>query len=176
MSDLLAPISKFTTRAQSTYTNGSVRGISLVWRVQKQRQSAVKLGSRPNFRTDHVGFQNAQTQSGNQPSKNTNLPYISIGYGGESVSQLPLKDKAVSTFLGQNPPFELRPKTGVSPPSFHGIHRGSSNYWPNPSISVGGGQQGWLAFALRRQRSHVRIVSGAPAKSGTSRFLDKSNI
>ena len=26
--------------------------------VQKQRQSAVKLGSRPNFRTDHAGFQN----------------------------------------------------------------------------------------------------------------------
>ena len=26
--------------------------------AQKQRQSAVKLGSRPNFRTDHVGFQN----------------------------------------------------------------------------------------------------------------------
>lgn len=30
--------------------------------------------------------------------------------GGESVSQLPLKDKAFSTFLDQNPPFELRPK------------------------------------------------------------------
>jgi hypothetical protein len=26
--------------------------------VQKQRQSAVKLGSRPNFRTDHAGFPN----------------------------------------------------------------------------------------------------------------------
>ena len=51
------------------------------------KASAVKLGSRPNFRTDHVGFQNAQTQSGNQPSKNNDLPYISIGYGGESVSQ-----------------------------------------------------------------------------------------
>src|SRR5216684_434079 len=41
-----------------------------------------------------------------------------MGYGGESVSQLPLKDKAFLTFLGQNPPFELRPKTGVSPPIF----------------------------------------------------------
>jgi hypothetical protein len=38
--------------------------------------------------------------------------------GGESVSQLLLKDKAFLTFLGQNPPFELRPKTGVSPPIF----------------------------------------------------------
>ncbi len=32
--------------------------------------------------------------------------------GGESVSQPPLKDKAFSTFLGQNPPFELRPEMG----------------------------------------------------------------
>jgi hypothetical protein len=34
----------------------------------------------------------AQKQSGGQPSKYDNLLYISIGYGGESVSQLPLKD------------------------------------------------------------------------------------
>src|SRR5260221_11443322 len=78
-----------------------------------------------------------------------------MGYGGERVSQLPLKDKAFLTFLGQNPPFELRPKTGGSPPIFS---------W-NPSrlisISVGGGQQGWSAFALRSQRSHGRMVSGA---------------
>jgi hypothetical protein len=53
-----------------------------------------------------------------------------------------LKDKVFSTFLGQNPPFELRLKTGVSPPIFRGIHRGSSKYWPNTSIAVGGGQQG----------------------------------
>jgi len=31
--------------------------------------------------------------------------------GGESVSQSPLKDKAFSTFLDQNPPFEL-PENG----------------------------------------------------------------
>src|SRR5258706_9756490 len=30
--------------------------------------------------------------------------------------------------------------------------------------------------ALRRQRSHVRIVSGAPIKSGTSRFLAEANF
>jgi hypothetical protein len=58
MSDLLAPISKSTTRTSSTYTNGSVRGYSVGVEVQKQRQSAVKLGSRPNFRTDHAGFPN----------------------------------------------------------------------------------------------------------------------
>jgi len=71
--------------------------------------------------------------------------------GGESVSQLPLKDKAFLTFLGQNPPFELRSKTGVSPPIF-GIHLGSSKYWPNPSISDGGGQQGWLAFVAPKAK------------------------
>jgi hypothetical protein len=32
--------------------------------------------------------------------------------GGESVSQLPLKDKAFLTFLDQNPPFELRLENG----------------------------------------------------------------
>jgi hypothetical protein len=74
-------------------------------------------------------------------------------FGGESVSQLPLKDKAFLTFLGQKPQFKLRPKTGASPPSFHGSHRGSSNYWPNPSIFVGGGLQGWLAFAQPQSRN-----------------------
>src|SRR5712671_780358 len=37
-----------------------------------------------------------------------------------------------------------------------------SSNWPNPSISVGDGQQGSSAFGLRRQRSHARIVSDAP--------------
>jgi hypothetical protein len=32
--------------------------------------------------------------------------------GGESVSQSPLKANAFSTFLDQNPPFELRPEMG----------------------------------------------------------------
>ncbi len=32
--------------------------------------------------------------------------------GGEGVSQLALKDKGFSTFLDQNPPFELRPEMG----------------------------------------------------------------
>jgi hypothetical protein len=36
-------------------------------------------------------------------------------YGGEGVSQSPLKDKAFSTFLDRNPPFELRPENGISP-------------------------------------------------------------
>ena len=36
-------------------------------------------------------------------------------YGGESVSQSSLKDQAFSTFLDQNPPFELPPENGISP-------------------------------------------------------------
>jgi hypothetical protein len=35
--------------------------------------------------------------------------------GGEEVSQLPLKNKAFSIFLQQNPPFELRPEMAFSP-------------------------------------------------------------
>jgi hypothetical protein len=35
-------------------------------------------------------------------------------HGGESVRQLPLKDKAFTTFLVQNPPFVLRPERGVA--------------------------------------------------------------
>ena len=60
------------------------------------------------------------------------LSVQTIGYrgerrsGGESVSQSLLKDKAFSTFLGQNPPFELRRKLAFRRQSFHGIHRGSS--------------------------------------------------
>jgi hypothetical protein len=44
------------------------------------------------------------------------LSVRTIGYkghqcsGGESVSQCPLKTRAFSTFLDQNPPFELQPK------------------------------------------------------------------
>jgi hypothetical protein len=86
--------------------------------------------------------------------------------GGEGGSQSPLNDKAFSTFLGQKRPFELRRKLAFRLHSFHEIHRGLSN-WTNLSISVGGGQQDWLAFALRRQRSHVRIVSGAPLRYRT---------
>jgi hypothetical protein len=40
------------------------------------------------------------------------LRYISIGYGGESISQSSLKDQAFSTFLDQNPPFELPAENG----------------------------------------------------------------
>jgi len=82
--------------------------------------------------------------------------------GGESVSQLPLKDRAFSTFLDQNQTLELRPENGISPPTFSWNPSWLIQILANPSISFGGGQQGWLAFALRRQRSHARIVSGAP--------------
>jgi hypothetical protein len=52
---------------------------------------------------------------GEVDSKKTNYIYISIRYGGERVSQSPLKDQAFSTFLDQNPPFELLPENGISP-------------------------------------------------------------
>jgi hypothetical protein len=79
--------------------------------------------------------------------ESVNLPYISIGYGGESVSQSPLKRKAFLTFLGQNPPFELRRKLAFRLQSW------LIQVLAQPSI-----QQDWLASAFRRQRSH-----GSPA-------------
>ena len=45
--------------------------------------------------------------------------------GGESVSQSPLKDKAFSTFLDQNPPFELPPENGIPP-----RQKAYSTQWP----------------------------------------------
>jgi hypothetical protein len=75
--------------------------------VETQKQRAVKLGSRPISERITLAF---QTQSG--PTENKHLYYISIGYGGEGVSQSLLKDKAFSTFLDQNPPIELRPEKG----------------------------------------------------------------
>ena len=68
------------------------------------------------------------------------LSVRTIGYrgeqcsGGEGVSQSPLKDKTFSSFLGENPPFELRRNMEFRLQSFHGIHRGSSKYRPNTSI------------------------------------------
>jgi len=77
------------------------------------------------------------------------------GSGGEGVSQLPLKDKAFLTFLGQNPPFELRTKAGVSPPSLS---------W-NPS---------WLIQVLAqlfnfRRRWTARLVGVCPPKAKVTR-------
>jgi hypothetical protein len=43
--------------------------------------------------------------------------------GGESVSQSPLKDKAFSTFLDQNPPFELPPENEIPPSMRSRQHR-----------------------------------------------------
>ncbi len=111
-------------------------------------QSAVKLGSRPERIA--LAFQSLSRHPG-PPSKNNNLPYISIGYGGESVSQPPLKDKVLTTFLDQNPPFELRPENGVSPPTkaCNAVFRD----WGRGRLPSEG-------------KGHTfRIVSGAPAFS-----------
>src|ERR1700704_4806300 len=40
---------------------------------------------------------------------------VSTRGSGESASQPPLKDQAFSTFLDQDPPFELPPENGISP-------------------------------------------------------------
>ena len=138
----------------------------------RNKTSAVKIGSRPNFRKDALVFQTLSRPEAirGQPSKYEDLPYISIGYGGESASQSPLKDKGFSTFRGQNPPFELPPENGISPST-----KACLAQWPvidNSAITrLAKGklrrtaQPGAWAFALRRQRSHVRIVSGPPVSS-----------
>jgi hypothetical protein len=54
-----------------------------------------------------------------------------------------LKEKAFSTFLDQNPPFELRPS--------YEIHRAHPSTGPTLQFPSGGGQQGWLAFAPERK-------------------------
>src|ERR1700694_3615886 len=51
------------------------------------------------------------------------------GNGGESVSQLPLKDEAFLTFLGQNHPLSYGRNRGFASNFFHGIHRDSSKFW-----------------------------------------------
>ena len=58
------------------------------------KASAVKLGSRPNFRKD-LAFQTLSRPEAIRGStvENRDLPYISIGNGGESVSQSQLMQK-----------------------------------------------------------------------------------
>jgi hypothetical protein len=60
-SDLLAPISKSTTHTWSTCTKWICARYLVGAKGLKQKQSAVKLGSRPNFRKDHAGFPNPET-------------------------------------------------------------------------------------------------------------------
>src|SRR5260370_6021583 len=84
------------------------------------KASAVKLGSRPNFRKDYASFSKlcpVQKQSGGQPSKYENLPYISIGYGGESVRSTPFIFQTILFPFGRNPRFGPRyaKKVGSNP-------------------------------------------------------------
>jgi hypothetical protein len=86
----------------------SLRSVSH-WRegCRYKSKARFELGTRPNFRTDHADFQ-PKGPFGTANYQKQNSPHISIGFGGEGVSQSPLKDQAFSTFLDQNPPFELR--------------------------------------------------------------------
>jgi hypothetical protein len=55
-----------------------------------------------------------------------------------------LKDQGFSTFLDQNPPFELRRKLAFRFQSFHEIHRGSSSTGPTLQFPAAvGGRVGW---------------------------------
>jgi len=56
---------------------------------------------------------NRQRMAGSQPQRLDRAGRKADG--GESVSQSPLKDKAFSTFLDQNPPFELLAEMGFAP-------------------------------------------------------------
>jgi len=72
-----------------------------------------------------------------------------------------IESNAFSTILRPKPPLALsRSWPFASNQSFE-INRGIYKYWP--SISVGGGQQGWWRFASRRQRSHLRSCRAADA-------------
>ena len=81
--------------------------------------------------------------------ENEKFPYISITYGGESVSQSPLKDNAFSTFLDQNPPFELPPKwnSALDKSLFHPMARHRQH---------------------RDQATSERQIAGAPLSSAVS--------
>ena len=81
--------------------------------------------------------------------KNPKISLESEGYGGEGVSQPPLKEKVFSTFLDQNPPFELRPENGFR-----------FRQKPVMRCSAIGGAG---VLPSEGEGSHVRIVSGAPA-------------
>jgi hypothetical protein len=62
--------------------------------VQKQRQSAFKLGSRPNFRTDHAGFQDPTRPDAIRESTIEKQTYISISWRRECQS-IPIDVQAV---------------------------------------------------------------------------------
>jgi hypothetical protein len=150
-------------------------GPSKRWNFKNRTESAESRASEIKWAFRRI--MSALCREGVRSSNEKSLPLLGLiahkvtrricGFGqggGGSVSQSPLKDQAFSTFLDQNPRFELPPENGISPPIFSWNPSWLIQILANPSISVGGGQQGWLAFALRRQRSHVRIVSGAPVR------------
>src|SRR5216684_1093043 len=80
--------------------------------------------------------------------------------GGESVSQSPLKDKAFSTFLDQNPPFEPRPEKSeqrsVSVSSTSGLRRyrlrGGSD------AELAGEEEGFEQSRRERKKFEIRFA------------------
>jgi len=81
--------------------------------------------------------------------------------GGESVSQSPLKDKAFSTFLDQNPPFEPRPEKSeqrsVSVSSTSGLRR----------YRLRGGSDAELAGEEKGIAPHIPVNDKSQRDNGT---------
>ena len=88
--------------------NGSVRGISLVRRARNKGKAQLSSALDRISERITLAFQTQKQSGGLQSQKQKFSLYFNMT-GGEGVSQPPLKDKAFSTFLDQNPPFELRP-------------------------------------------------------------------
>jgi hypothetical protein len=79
------------------------------WCEGCRNKGKAQLSSAPDRISERITLA-FQTLLSRSEAKNWNFPYISMGYGGESVSQSQLKDNAFSISLHQNPPFELPPK------------------------------------------------------------------
>jgi hypothetical protein len=167
MSDLRAPISKSTMRTCRPVPMG-LCAVSHWCEVRNKGKA--QLSSALERISEWITWLSkpcpAQKQPEGQPTENKHN-FIFQQDGGERVSHLPLKNKAFLTFLDQNPPLELRPENGILPST-----KVCPAQWPVIDDSVierlakancrrTAQPEAW-AFALRRQRSHVRIVSGAP--------------
>ena len=94
-----------------------------------------------------------------------------IGYGGEQcsggegVSQPPLKDKAFFTFVNQNPPFELRPKTAFRLPSWPIQVRVPTFQFPSAVDCMVG-----LVFARRSEGHTFESCRARPCADGVIPF------
>ena len=114
MSGLLAPISKSATRTSSTCTNGTVRGISLVCRVQQHRQwrrGREKVRTSPPSLLRSYG----EAPASLTPRRGTLRRSVSEGGWRRECQSIPIERSSIFDLLDQNPLFELPPENGFSP-------------------------------------------------------------